>query len=123
MEEIGMLNALQLATPLGIKAPGIKRTIKIAENVYVVMERIHGQTLDEACVHLRWFTTLQLAFQATPVYPQNESPNINYCWIPLQRSMHISLDRRFLWAPFTRKPRIHHKLYPLLAQFRSAITM
>ncbi|OAX82440.1 hypothetical protein ACJ72_03202, partial [Emergomyces africanus] len=62
-EKIDMLDALQLATLLGVRAPSIKRTIETAENVYVVMERIYGQTLDEAWIHLGWFTTLRLAFQ------------------------------------------------------------
>ncbi|KAI1929758.1 hypothetical protein LOZ12_006886 [Ophidiomyces ophidiicola] len=62
-EEIGMLNALQLATILGVRVPDIKRTIKTDENVYIIMERIRGQTLEEAWIHLSWFMTLRLAFQ------------------------------------------------------------
>lgn len=45
-----MLNALQLATLLGVRVPGIKRTIETTDNVYIVMERIHGQTVEEAWI-------------------------------------------------------------------------
>ncbi|EEQ34760.1 uncharacterized protein MCYG_07579 [Microsporum canis CBS 113480] len=47
-EEIDMFNARQLAKLLGIRAPGMKRTVETAENVFIVMERIYGQTLEEA---------------------------------------------------------------------------
>ena len=62
-EEIGMLNALELATLLGVRVPKIKRTVEANENVYVIMERIGGPTLEEAWTYLSWFTTLRLAFQ------------------------------------------------------------
>ncbi|OJD16606.1 hypothetical protein AJ78_03246 [Emergomyces pasteurianus Ep9510] len=44
-EEIGMLDVLQLATLLGVRAPSIKRTIETAENVYVVMGKHHYKEL------------------------------------------------------------------------------
>lgn len=47
-EEIGMLNALELATLLGVRVPKIKRTVEANENVYVIMERIDESTLKEA---------------------------------------------------------------------------
>jgi hypothetical protein len=53
-EETGMLNALELAMFLGVRVPGIKRTVEMNENVYIIMERINGQTLEEAWTHLSW---------------------------------------------------------------------
>lgn len=62
-DEKDVLEAMQCARRLGIRVPSIERVIEMSGNVYVIMERIHGQTLEEAWAHLSWFTTLRLAFQ------------------------------------------------------------
>jgi hypothetical protein len=62
-EETDMLEAMQCAGLLGVRVPSIKRVVESSDNVYIIMERIYGQTLEDAWAHLSWFTILRLAFQ------------------------------------------------------------
>lgn len=62
-DETDVLEAMQCARLVGVRVPSVKRTIETSGNVYVIMERVYGQTLEEAWTHLTWLTTLRLAFQ------------------------------------------------------------
>lgn len=48
---------------LGIRVPNILRTITLKNGGYCIMERIHGETLEDAWASLGWFTTVSLALQ------------------------------------------------------------
>lgn len=58
-----MLQAIECTRLLGVRVPGIKWEIETHGTAYIFMERIHEQTLEEACIHLPWYTILRLACQ------------------------------------------------------------
>lgn len=55
------IKATETARQLGIRAPCIKRTITYEGNVFCVMERIQGATLEEMWTRLSWFMTIKIA--------------------------------------------------------------
>ncbi|KAL8922326.1 MAG: hypothetical protein Q9172_003618 [Xanthocarpia lactea] len=57
------LAAISLARQLYIRVPLIKRVVEDSGVAYVIMERIHGVTLEESWDRIGWITTLHLAFQ------------------------------------------------------------
>lgn len=54
---------MKLAKKLHIRVPGIKRVVKDNDNVYLVMDRIQGTTLEEAWARIGWLGTFRLGFQ------------------------------------------------------------
>lgn len=60
------VSALRHAQKLGIKVPTVRRIVAfnfIEENYFIVMERVHGQTLEQLWAEIGWWTTIQLAWQ------------------------------------------------------------
>lgn len=55
--------AIDLARQLGIRDPGIERTIEADHNNYLIMERIDGTNLEESWTTIGWLATIRLAFQ------------------------------------------------------------
>ncbi len=55
--------AMKLSKKLHIRVPDIKRVVEDDRNVYVVMDRIQGTTLQEAWAQIGWLGTFQLGFQ------------------------------------------------------------
>lgn len=55
--------ALNVARQLGIRVPNINRVIKLESCAYFSMERIKGNTLEDAWARLNWWTTIRLALQ------------------------------------------------------------
>ncbi|EEH10297.1 ankyrin repeat protein [Histoplasma capsulatum G186AR] len=62
-KEVDVLEAMVRAGQLGIRVPCIRRTVERDNDFYIIMERIHGQTLEEAWKHIGWLIALRLAFQ------------------------------------------------------------
>jgi len=54
---------MALAESLGIRVPAIRRVVQHDRKHYVVMDWIHGVTLDEAWTKIGWLSTVSLAFQ------------------------------------------------------------
>ncbi|KAI9726870.1 MAG: hypothetical protein M1834_001468 [Cirrosporium novae-zelandiae] len=57
------VRAMNMARQLGIRVPSMKRTIEIGNNVYFIMERINGVTLEDSWVQIGWIATIRLAIQ------------------------------------------------------------
>ncbi len=57
------VKGMDVARELRIRVPSIKRTIKTARYGYIIMERIHGTSLDDLGGQMGWIMTIRLAFQ------------------------------------------------------------
>ena len=57
------LKAMDTAHRLGIRVPCVKRTIRSGHNVWCIMERILGDTLEIVWSQLSWFATIKLSLQ------------------------------------------------------------
>ena len=55
--------AQKLARDLGIRVPEIRRTITKDDVSYIVMDRVHGVTLENCWSGLGWIATIKLAFE------------------------------------------------------------
>ncbi|KAL2868050.1 uncharacterized protein BJX67DRAFT_380258 [Aspergillus lucknowensis] len=58
-----VIKATEVASQLGIRCPFIRKTIKTERNVYIIMDRLEGTTLDVVWKELGWFMTVKLALQ------------------------------------------------------------
>jgi Phosphotransferase enzyme family len=54
--------AQSLARDLGIRAPEIRRKITKKNRSYIIMDRVHGVTLETCWSRLGWIATIRLAF-------------------------------------------------------------
>jgi hypothetical protein len=60
------ISALQHARDLGIRVPVVRRLVVLnaeEEDYVIIMERVHGRTLEQLWGEIGWWTTLQLAWQ------------------------------------------------------------
>lgn len=53
---------LNIAQQLHIRVPTVKRVVQTGRTSYVVMDRVHGMTLEDSWTQIDWITTLRLAF-------------------------------------------------------------
>ena len=54
---------IQLARRLGIRVPDVKRVFNVKHGVCVIMDRIHGMTLDDAWTQKGWIASIRMALQ------------------------------------------------------------
>lgn len=57
------IKTIEIAQALGIRTPKIIRLIQYADEEFLIMERIKGQTIEDAWPRLGWYASLRLAFQ------------------------------------------------------------
>ncbi|EGX93923.1 flavin-binding monooxygenase, putative [Cordyceps militaris CM01] len=57
------MKTIEIAQSLGIRIPKIIRAIQHPDVTFLVMERVEGQTLEDAWAGLSWYSSLRLAFQ------------------------------------------------------------
>lgn len=57
------IKATELTYSLGIPCPTIRRIVTSDRNVYSIMDRIEGSTLEDIWTSLGWFLTIKLALQ------------------------------------------------------------
>ncbi len=57
------IEAVKIARQLGICVPRIVRSVQCDDNVFVIMDRIQGNTLEKVWTNLGWFATFRLALQ------------------------------------------------------------
>jgi len=55
--------AQNLARDLGIRTPQIRRTVTNEDISYIIMDRIHGVTVEQCWRELGWIATITLAFE------------------------------------------------------------
>jgi len=56
---------IRFAHQLGVRVPEIKRVVRDPDQVevYLVMDRVHGTTLEESWSQIGWLATIRMAFQ------------------------------------------------------------
>jgi hypothetical protein len=57
------VKAQSLARDLSIRVPEIRRTITKKNRSYIIMDRVHGVTLEACWSRLGWIATIRLAFE------------------------------------------------------------
>jgi len=59
-EELG---GIRFAQQLKLRVPSIKRVVRKDRDVYIIMTRIHGRTMEVAWPTMTWLSTIYVAFQ------------------------------------------------------------
>jgi hypothetical protein len=54
---------MDIAGRLRIRVPVVKRTVQYGDRMWIIMERIPGNTLEIEWSRLSWFTSIKLALQ------------------------------------------------------------
>ena len=57
------LRGIQFAQQLKLRVPSIKRVVRKDRDVYIIMTRIHGRTMEVAWPTMTWLSTIYVAFQ------------------------------------------------------------
>lgn len=55
--------AMDVARELGILVPEVKRVVTVDTRVYIIMERVRGNTLEESWPRISWKSSIRTAFQ------------------------------------------------------------
>lgn len=92
-----VVQAMEFAQRLGIRAPSIKRVIRDQQNAYCIMDRIEGNTLERVWLNLSWFFTIKLA--AASHHQTSSISNIVHCWVTGIWSVRVILARRSFRDP------------------------